>query len=121
VEIFTENTSIKDIIFDGESHTLEFKQLARWSHGTDRKRKSEQIIVKSVAGFMNSEGEHCSLELLMMEQLQASKQIMRLYLEGTAMVMSVSSYSLLAIGFQALHKRYVGFLSIMLKERMYAE
>ena len=47
---------IKDLIADGESNVLEFKERARWSHGTNRKGKSEQIIVKSVAGFMNSEG-----------------------------------------------------------------
>ena len=35
---------------------LEFKERARWSHGTDKKGKSEQIIVKTIAGFMNNEG-----------------------------------------------------------------
>ena len=45
-----------DLIADGESNVLEFKQSARWSHGTDMKGKSEQIIAKSIAGFMNGEG-----------------------------------------------------------------
>ena len=49
-------TSIQDLIGDGESNVLEFKQSARWSHGTDNKGKSEQIIAKSISGFMNSEG-----------------------------------------------------------------
>ncbi len=48
--------SIHDIIADGESNILEFKERARWSYGTNRKGKSEQIIIKSVAGFMNTEG-----------------------------------------------------------------
>lgn len=47
---------LQDLIADGESNVLEFKESARWSHGTDKKGKSEQIIAKSVAGFMNSEG-----------------------------------------------------------------
>lgn len=50
------NVPIEDLILDGESNVLEFKQSARWSHGTDKKGKSEQIIAKSIAGFMNSEG-----------------------------------------------------------------
>lgn len=48
--------SIHDMIAAGESNVLEFKERARWSYGTDKKGKSEQIIVKSVAGFMNGEG-----------------------------------------------------------------
>ena len=51
-----EQASIQDVVDDGESNILEFKERARWSHGTDKKGKREQIIVKSVAGFMNSEG-----------------------------------------------------------------
>ncbi len=49
-------STIRDLIADGESNVLEFKERARWSHGTDKKGKSEQIIVKSISGFMNSEG-----------------------------------------------------------------
>ena len=52
----SELASIHDLIADGESNVLEFKESARWSFGTDKKGKSEQIIAKSVAGFMNSEG-----------------------------------------------------------------
>lgn len=48
--------SIQDLIADGESNVLEFKERARWSHGTEKRGKSEQIIVKSIAGFMNCEG-----------------------------------------------------------------
>ena len=51
-----ERVSIHDLIADGESNILEFKERARWSYGTDKKGKSEQIIVKSIAGFMNGEG-----------------------------------------------------------------
>ena len=49
-------SSIRDLISDDESNVVEFKERARWSQGTDKKGKSEQIIVKSIAGFMNSEG-----------------------------------------------------------------
>ena len=47
---------VSALIEDGESNVLEFKQSARWSHGTELKGKSEQVIVKTIAGFMNSEG-----------------------------------------------------------------
>ncbi|MYA30150.1 MAG: DUF262 domain-containing protein [Gammaproteobacteria bacterium] len=56
VESTRDHSLIQDLIADGESNVLEFKESARWSYGTDKKGKSEQIIVKSVAGFMNSEG-----------------------------------------------------------------
>ena len=51
-----ERVLIQQLIANSESNVLEFKERARWSHGTEKKGKSEQIIVKSVAGFMNSEG-----------------------------------------------------------------
>lgn len=51
-----ETNTVHDLIADGESNVLEFKASARWSHGTDKKGKSEQIIAKSISGFMNSEG-----------------------------------------------------------------
>ena len=51
-----ERVLIQELIANSESNILEFKERARWSHGTEKKGKSEQIIVKSVAGFMNSEG-----------------------------------------------------------------
>lgn len=56
IESTTESGSLRDLINAGESNLLEFKLSARWSHGTDKKGKSEQIIIKSLAGFMNSEG-----------------------------------------------------------------
>lgn len=51
-----ERISLQHLFADGESNMLEFKERARWSFGTDKKGKSEQIIAKSIAGFMNSEG-----------------------------------------------------------------
>ena len=51
-----ETNTVHDLIADSESNVLEFKTGARWSHGTDKKGKSEQIIAKSISGFMNSEG-----------------------------------------------------------------
>ena len=56
VEMVKKSVLIDDLIADGESNVLELKERARWSHGSAQKGKSEQIIVKSIAGFMNSEG-----------------------------------------------------------------
>ena len=56
VEAPSGRASILDLVVNGESNILEFKERARWSYRTDTKGKSEQIIVKSVAGFMNGEG-----------------------------------------------------------------
>jgi hypothetical protein len=50
-------TSTADLIQAGESMTVEFKSSARWSYkGGVTDAKLEQLIVKTVAGFMNSEG-----------------------------------------------------------------
>ena len=51
-----EGILLQDLISDVESNVLEFKERARWGYGTDKKGKSEQVIAKSIAGFMNSEG-----------------------------------------------------------------
>jgi hypothetical protein len=48
--------SLHDLITNDESNVLEKKERARWSHGTDRPGVSEHVIVKTIAGFMNSEG-----------------------------------------------------------------
>ncbi len=56
VETTPRPTSIRHLVADGESNVLEFKESACWSHGTDKKGKSEQIIAKSISGFMNGEG-----------------------------------------------------------------
>ena len=56
IEVSSSRESIHALIAGEESNVLEFKERARWSVGTDRKGKSEQIISKSIAGFMNSEG-----------------------------------------------------------------
>ncbi len=47
---------VRKLLSAGESNVLEFKERARWSFGTEMKDKSEQIIVKCIAGFLNSEG-----------------------------------------------------------------
>lgn len=52
----SETVTVEDRIARGESEYLEFKQSARWGHGTEHSGKSEQIIAKSIAGFMNCEG-----------------------------------------------------------------
>ena len=49
-------SGLRELIDRGESNVLEFKESARWSHGTEKKGKSEQVIVKTIAGFMNTEG-----------------------------------------------------------------
>ena len=51
-----ENSTLVELIDRGESNILEFKESARWSHGTSDKGKSEQVITKTIAGFMNVEG-----------------------------------------------------------------
>jgi uncharacterized membrane protein YeaQ/YmgE (transglycosylase-associated protein family) len=41
----------------GESHTVEFKQTARWNvHTESRDTKIELVIAKAVAGFLNADG-----------------------------------------------------------------
>lgn len=56
VVVDSKHATIQDLIVGGESNVLERKERARWSHGSSQKEKSEHIIVKSIAGFMNSEG-----------------------------------------------------------------
>ncbi len=53
--------SLAQIITGGESNLVEFKQSARWSYRPGSKevgkyRKSEQVIIKTLAGFMNRDG-----------------------------------------------------------------
>ena len=48
--------SVEERILSGESESQEFKKSARWSFNTDNKFKSEMIIVKTVAGFLNRNG-----------------------------------------------------------------
>lgn len=49
--------SVEQIIADGESMTIEFKSTARWNlHSCRADKKMEQVVVKTVAGFMNGEG-----------------------------------------------------------------
>lgn len=47
---------LEERINKGESDVLEFKESARWSFNTDQKKKSELIIVKTIAGFLNRNG-----------------------------------------------------------------
>ena len=50
-------TLTRDLIAGGESKTIEFKQTARINvHTHQRDSVMEQMVVKSVAGFMNGEG-----------------------------------------------------------------
>lgn len=47
--------SIKDLVVQGESSVLEYKESARWNRRKgDRDKVLEDVIVKTVAGFMNS-------------------------------------------------------------------
>ena len=48
--------TVRERINLGESENQEFKESARWSYQTENKRKSEQIIVKPIAGFLNRNG-----------------------------------------------------------------
>ena len=49
-------TALAELIARGESASLEFKERARWSHGTDKRGLAEHIIAKTISGFMNAEG-----------------------------------------------------------------
>ena len=50
-------SSLRDLIDLGESQTCEFKSTARWNLNTGAAdKKMEQVIVKTVCGFMNAEG-----------------------------------------------------------------
>lgn len=50
-------TPVEEIISAGESNVLEFKSSARWNqHTGERDGRLEHVIVKTIAGFMNSEG-----------------------------------------------------------------
>ena len=49
--------SLEDLITQGESDELEFKSSLRWDYQEEHiNRKLEEVIVKSVASFANSEG-----------------------------------------------------------------
>ena len=48
---------MKFLIEKGESNTLEFKSSARWDYKQNNVNKVlEQVIVKTVAGFLNADG-----------------------------------------------------------------
>ncbi len=49
-------TALPELISRGESAALEFKERARWSHGTDKRGLAEHIVAKTISGFMNAEG-----------------------------------------------------------------
>ena len=52
-----DDTEIVDLIKRGESAELEFKSSARWDMKENKKNKEmEQVIVKTVAAFLNSDG-----------------------------------------------------------------
>lgn len=49
--------TLKDLLRAGESQTLEYKSTARWNvRAGQPDKKMEHVIVKSVCGFLNSEG-----------------------------------------------------------------
>jgi len=49
--------TVAELIAEGESHSLEFKQTARWNMHTQAKDpKIELVIAKTIAGFLNSDG-----------------------------------------------------------------
>ena len=55
VKVVEEN--ILNLIQLGESDVLEFKSSIRWDYFQDKKNKElEMVIIKTIAGFMNSEG-----------------------------------------------------------------
>ena len=53
----SEAASLEEMIAQGESKSLEFKQTARWNEFIkDKDRELEHAVIKSVAGFMNGRG-----------------------------------------------------------------
>jgi hypothetical protein len=53
---FSQNTA-EGLIRRGESHHVEFKSSARWDYREQRKNRTlEDVIVKTIAGFMNADG-----------------------------------------------------------------
>lgn len=49
--------TVADLLSGGESETLEFKSSARWNIKAGMSdKKMEQVIVKTVCGFLNAEG-----------------------------------------------------------------
>lgn len=49
--------TIHDLLAVGESQTVEYKSTARWNlHTQQADKKMEHIVVKTVCGFLNSEG-----------------------------------------------------------------
>lgn len=51
------DATVEDMIAAGESQTTEFKSTARWNlHTEQADPKLEHVIVKTVCGFLNSEG-----------------------------------------------------------------
>jgi type I restriction enzyme R subunit len=53
----SKSASIKDLIKEGENQNLEFKSSLRWDVKNNMENKDlENVIIKTVVGFMNSEG-----------------------------------------------------------------
>jgi hypothetical protein len=53
----SKSVSIKDLLKEGENQNLEFKSSVRWDVKNNVENKNlEKVIVKTIAGFMNSEG-----------------------------------------------------------------
>jgi len=50
-------TTLVEVIAEGESEELEFKQTLRWgSRESDKIQKAQSIIMKAIAGFTNADG-----------------------------------------------------------------
>jgi signal-transduction protein with cAMP-binding, CBS, and nucleotidyltransferase domain len=55
----SQQISSKEIVESGESGTVEFKSSLRWNFRTLKKDKVlESVIIKTIAGFLNSKGGH---------------------------------------------------------------
>jgi hypothetical protein len=53
----SKSASVKDLIKEGENQNLEFKSSLRWDVKNNVENKDlENVIIKTVTGFMNSEG-----------------------------------------------------------------
>ena len=104
--------SVEERILSGESESQEFKKSARWSFNTDNKFKSEMIIVKTVAGFLNRNGGSLFIVSQMIAQLWGSRRITRPSRRVIQMGTSYFFRNLLVTRFRVPLMRLVGLFSM---------
>ena len=52
--------TVDELVYNDEDVVVEFKSTARWDLNADEPSKAmEDAVVKTVAGFLNTDGERC--------------------------------------------------------------